>query len=137
MVDFKNHSNPKIIKNGASQVTAVLLYDSNGVYHDPANGKLPDGIPVTFTGSNGTFNPTSGILVDGQAKSLFTANVEGKTTISTPHRQSKVSIIYHCRSCNQQMKSTLTTLQLKHKINKICILFDSIQQYQCNIQVYL
>ncbi len=85
-------ANPNIIKNGASQVTAVLLYDSNGTYHDPANGKLPDGIPVTFTGSNGTFNPTTGILVDGQAKSLFTANTKGVTSVSTTIDNQTVSI---------------------------------------------
>lgn len=89
---LKITANPNIIKNGASQVTAVLLYDSNGVYHDPANGKLPDGIPVTFTGSDGTFNPTSGILVDGQAKSLFTANAKGETSVSTTIDNQTVSI---------------------------------------------
>ena len=89
---LKITANPNIIKNSASQVTAVLLYDSNGVYHDPANGKLPDGIPVTFTGSDGTFNPTSGILVDGQAKSLFTANAKGETSVSTTIDNQTVSI---------------------------------------------
>ena len=77
---------------GASLVTAVLLYDSNGVYHDPANGKLPDGIPVSFPGSGGNFNPTSGILVDGQAKSLFTAYAKGKTNISTTIDNQTVAI---------------------------------------------
>ena len=89
---LKMTTSPKIIENGASNVTAVLLYDSNGVYHDPANGKLQDGIPVTFAGSNGTFNLTSGILVDGQAKSLFTAEVEGKTNINTTIDNQTVSI---------------------------------------------
>ena len=89
---LKITANPNIIKNDASQVTAVLLYDSNGTYHDPANGKLPDGIPVTFTGSNGTFNPTTGILVEGQARSLFTANTKGVTTVSTTIDDQTVTI---------------------------------------------
>jgi hypothetical protein len=62
------------------------------VYHDPTIGKLPEGIPVTFTGSDGTFNPTSGILMDGQAKSLFTANANGKTSISTTIDNQTVTI---------------------------------------------
>jgi predicted outer membrane repeat protein len=89
---LKMIANPNIIENGASQITAELLYDSNGVYHDPTIGKLPEGIPVTFTGSDGTFNPTSGILVDGQAKSLFTANADGKTSISTTIDNQTVTI---------------------------------------------
>lgn len=89
---LKMITSPNIFENGASNVTAVLLYDSNGIYHDPANGKLQDGIPVTFAGSNGNFNPTSGILVDGQARSLFTAKVEGETNINTTIDNQTVSI---------------------------------------------
>ena len=89
---LKMTANPAIIQNGASEITAILLYDSDGVYHDPANGKLPDGIPVTFTGSNGKYNPTTGILIDGQAKSFFTANAVGKTKLSTTVDNQTLSI---------------------------------------------
>jgi hypothetical protein len=32
-----------------TQITANFLYDNLGTYHDPANGHIPDGTPVTFT----------------------------------------------------------------------------------------
>ena len=34
-------------------LTANFLYDSNGSYHDPANGHIPDGTPVKFVTSLG------------------------------------------------------------------------------------
>ena len=113
---FKMITSPKIFENGASNVTAVLLYDSNGIYHDPANGKLQDGIPVTFAGSNGNFNPTSGILVDGQARSLFTVKIEGKTNIKTTIDNQTVSIFVIAypqptseNSTNPQSNSNINT----------------------------
>ena len=112
---LKMIANPNITRNGASQITAELLYDSNGVYHDPANGKLPDGIPVTFAASEGTFNPTIGILVDGQAKSLFTANANGKTTISTTIDNQTVSI--SITSDQQKIKANSNNLTISTKSN--------------------
>jgi predicted outer membrane repeat protein len=85
-------ANPNIIVDDGANVTAVLLYDSYGVYHDPAQGKLQNGIPVIFTGSDGNFNPTTGILVDGQAISLFTAYAEAKTIVSTTIDDQTVSL---------------------------------------------
>ena len=107
-------ANSNITQNGATQVTAELLYDSNGVYHDPANGKLPDGIPVTFTGLDGTFNPTSGILVDGQAKSLFTANAKDETTVSTTIDNQTVSITI---TANPQTTSKTNTIDPNNSNN--------------------
>ncbi|MBP2045355.1 hypothetical protein [Methanobacterium aggregans] len=45
----------KVLMNGGTTttLTANFLYDSNGTYHDPANGHVPDGTPVTFTTSLG------------------------------------------------------------------------------------
>lgn len=43
-------ANPTTIQQGATSIlSADFRYDSNGVFHDPALGHLPDGIPVTFT----------------------------------------------------------------------------------------
>ena len=43
-------TNPITIQQGATSIlSADFRYDSNGVFHDPALGHLPDGIPVTFT----------------------------------------------------------------------------------------
>jgi len=51
-------ANPTTINNGGiSQLTADLLHDSNGIYHNPSNGHVPD-IPVTLTILWGSFeNP--------------------------------------------------------------------------------
>ncbi|MGF7119244.1 hypothetical protein J2749_002257 [Methanobacterium oryzae] len=45
----------KVVINGGETtlLTASFLYDNNGTYHDPANGHIPDGTPVTFTTSLG------------------------------------------------------------------------------------
>jgi predicted outer membrane repeat protein len=44
-----------VLMNGGTttKLTANFFYDSNGTYHDPANGHIPDGTPVTFTTSLG------------------------------------------------------------------------------------
>mgnify|MGYP001014771930 CR=1 FL=1 len=44
-----------VLMNGGTttKLTANFFYDSNGTYHDPANGHVPDGTPVTFTTSLG------------------------------------------------------------------------------------
>ncbi|AOT71978.1 stalk domain-containing protein [Geosporobacter ferrireducens] len=64
--------------NETSTVTADLLHDQNGSYHAPANGHVPDGIPITFNITNseapGNIDPLSGIMVNGQATSDFTAS---------------------------------------------------------------
>ena len=61
------------VESGAPLV-ANLLYDNNGQYHNPANGHVPDGIPVTFTVTDGTVSPASATLVDGSAATLVTLN---------------------------------------------------------------
>lgn len=43
-----------VISGGSTTpIVANFLYDSWGVYHDPANGHIPDGTPVLFTTSLG------------------------------------------------------------------------------------
>ena len=74
-----------------STVTVDLLHDNNGAYHDPANGYVPDGIPVTFTATNGTLKPTSTTLVKGQAKTVFTAKTEGNAKINATVDDQSVS----------------------------------------------
>jgi predicted outer membrane repeat protein len=74
-------ADPMTIFNGStSQVTADLQHDSNGVYHDPALGHVPDGIPITLTTDWGSFtNPeiTHSITlgtVNGGVTATFFAN---------------------------------------------------------------
>lgn len=46
---LKVTANPITILNGGkSTITANLLYDSHGVYHDPVNGHIPDDLTVIF-----------------------------------------------------------------------------------------
>ena len=63
-------------------ITAFILYDSNGVYHDPANGHVPDGIPVTFGTTLGTISPNPNYLIDGSVESTFNSNTGGTTIIT-------------------------------------------------------
>ena len=64
-------ANPTTINlNGTSTITADLLHDSSGVYHDPIYGHVPDGIPVNFTTNLGTLtNPVT--TVNGTAQSTL------------------------------------------------------------------
>lgn len=69
-----------------STVTADLLHDQNGGYHVPTNDHVPDGIPITFNTTNsqalGNINPLSGVVVNGQATSDFTASSPGTANIT-------------------------------------------------------
>ena len=71
-----------VLNGGKSIVTVDLLHDSHGVYHDPALGHVPDGIPVNFTGTLGSLNPASTTLVNGQATSIFPATSLGIANIT-------------------------------------------------------
>jgi predicted outer membrane repeat protein len=55
-------ANPSIIQNNDNSTIKVdLQHDSNGIIHDPANGQIPDGIPMTFhttLGSISNISPT-------------------------------------------------------------------------------
>lgn len=60
-------ANPKIIGiNDTSIISVDLLHDSYGVYHDPTNGHVPDGIPVSFNTTLGTID-LNGSTVNGTA----------------------------------------------------------------------
>ena len=74
---------PNAILNGSnSAVTANLCFDNLNNYYDPANGHVPDGTPVTFTGNLGSFNQPSTALVNGITTSVFTANSAGTGSIN-------------------------------------------------------
>jgi len=70
--------------NGSnSTVTADLLHDSNGMYHDPVNGHVPDGIIVNFSSTNGSVNPTSTVTTNDTANTTFTGHSSGVSQVST------------------------------------------------------
>lgn len=53
-------ANPAVItQGGTSTLTANFRYDSDGTYHNPALGHLPDGLPVTFTTNMGNVGSKS------------------------------------------------------------------------------
>ncbi|MDO8870305.1 MAG: hypothetical protein Q7V10_06085, partial [Methanobacteriaceae archaeon] len=65
-------SSPNSIYTGnTSTITADLTRNQNGVYFNPANGHVPDGIVVNFAGTLGSI--TSGTLVNGSVSRIFTA----------------------------------------------------------------
>ena len=66
--------NSNALSSNIYTITAILLYDDQGQYHDPLDGCLPNGIPVIFTSSIGNLQPTSTTLINGQAKTIFTSN---------------------------------------------------------------
>lgn len=72
-------ASPTTIKaRGTSLITANLCYDNQGVYHSPASGHVPDGIPVSFTTKFGTIGSQS-TTVNGIAKSTLKAGSKGGT----------------------------------------------------------
>ena len=67
-----------------STITADLLHDSNGVYHDPANGHVPDGIIINFSNdAYGNVTPLSAITTNGIATTTYTGSSQGTSKIST------------------------------------------------------
>ena len=85
-----------IKKGGNAAITVNMLYDSDGTYHNPASGHVPDGADVSFTGTLGSLNPTGSTLIDGQAASVFTANAAGvavvKATVDDETVQTVITI---------------------------------------------
>ena len=70
-----NASPNRVLPGGISNITADLTHNQNGVYYDPINGHVPDGIPITFISVLGTLNPTSTITINGVGTSLYTASM--------------------------------------------------------------
>ena len=85
-----------IKKGGSAAITVNMLYDSDGNYHNPASGHVPDGADVSFTGTRGSLNPTGSTLIDGHAASIFTANAAGaavvKATVDDETVQTSITV---------------------------------------------
>ena len=76
-------SHETINVGGTSTITADLLHDSNGVYHNPANGNVPDGIIINFSNNAyGDVNPVSAITTNGIATTTYTGSDQGASNIS-------------------------------------------------------
>ena len=89
------------IKNGGiSVLTADLLHDVNGVYHDPTKGHVPDGIVVKFTSNLGTIGTTYVSMTNGVARSTLKggskaglADVAASTGSQSVHKSVKIDLI--------------------------------------------
>lgn len=80
---LKITANPTILRNGTtSQIIADLRYDSNGTYHNPANGYIPNDLSVTFTITKGTIT-TNALTKNGIATTALKAGTDnGTATLS-------------------------------------------------------
>ncbi len=66
--------------NGMSIIKADLLHDNQGVYHNPANGYVPDGTPVNFATTLGTIGSQASTN-HGMAQSIL--NGVSKLSVTT------------------------------------------------------
>jgi hypothetical protein len=83
---LKIRANPVVIgKNVKSTITADLTYDSNGGYHNPADGHVPDNIPIEFNTNLGTLGSTTltKYTLNGVAKAtLISGTTSGTAKVS-------------------------------------------------------
>ena len=65
-------------------VKAYLTYDSDGVWHDPALGHVPNGIPVSYSASlgYGVVSPASAGTTNGLSQTTFTSTKPGTAMVS-------------------------------------------------------
>ena len=87
-------ANPLLIpKDGTSNITANLLYDSNGLYHNPINGHIPDGIPIYFNTTLGIINSPVVTLNGSATAQLGSGDVNGRANVSATDNQSVHTIV--------------------------------------------
>lgn len=73
---MRYNANPlTILQGGTSTLTADLRYNSDGTFHLPSLGHLPDGTPVTFTTSLGNVGSKS--ITVGTLSGVATAILRG------------------------------------------------------------
>lgn len=113
-----NHIN--VSNGGTSTLTADLCHDStynpanpDASYLDPANGHVPDGIPIAFNTAWGTITDSSLTTKDGSVTATFNANGPGYTPstdvyASADNEQNTFTTI------NIQKKTTITIANYAH-----------------------
>jgi hypothetical protein len=75
---------PILIKNGGtSQISANLLYDSNGGYHNPLTGHIKDGIPVSFSTTLGTITSPVPLASGAALSALKSGTISGIANVSS------------------------------------------------------
>jgi len=71
-------ASPASVTTGqTSMIEANLTFDSDGIWHDPALGHVPDNIPITYTASSGSVLPSVGEMSDGANVTIFSPAVDG------------------------------------------------------------
>jgi hypothetical protein len=75
-----NSKSAVINNNNKTTITADLLHDSNGNYHDAQGGHVINGIPVTYTSTLGTIASPSSTL-NGIAQSTFKSGSTAGTAV--------------------------------------------------------
>lgn len=95
-----NPSTGVINNGGIAVLTADLLHDVNGVYHNPTQGHVPDGIVVKFTSNLGTIGTTYVAMTNGVARSTLkggykagTADVAASTGNQSIHKSVKIDLV--------------------------------------------
>lgn len=85
-------ANSTSLKNGKTcAITSGIVYDSNGIYHNPVNGHVPDGIPLKFIGTHGTINQSECPISNGQIGSTYNSKQSGTATITSTVDNQSVS----------------------------------------------
>jgi uncharacterized repeat protein (TIGR01451 family) len=84
---------PTTIQTGdTSKITVDLTHDQNGVYYSPSAGHVPDGIPVSFTSTLGSIDPSNVSLINGIGISIFTAGSKsGSANVNAQYDSQNVS----------------------------------------------
>jgi len=72
----------KSVEYNTSKISLKLLYDSNGVYHNPSVGHVPDGIPVTFKTTLGSITSPLSIFNGTVTTTLNGGSVTGTAKVS-------------------------------------------------------
>ena len=89
------NSNSSILSNnGHSTITADLLHDSNGNFHDPVSGKVPE-LMVIFNTTLGTITPETP-TVNGSAISDFNGGSTGGIAIVSVFVDNQTLTTHNC-----------------------------------------
>ncbi len=83
---------PSVMTSQTSAIGVVLVYNSDGV-NTSAAGHVPDGIPVTFTVTDGSISPAAGTTTSGTASSVFTPPGSAGTVIVKTVADGAISIL--------------------------------------------
>jgi autotransporter family porin len=106
-----------ITTNNHTTITADLLHDNKGIYHNPANGCVNNGIQLTFTSKYGTLtSPAS--TVNGCATSTFKCGSNAGTgAIYTKLDNQTIKTLVTIKDPNPLKLSSTTPLNNAQKVS--------------------